>query len=391
MREAFGLIVMLAPDTDRDGRTIDTERQVRTASSAPTRQRKIIHIDMDAFFASVEQRDNPELRGKPVAVGGSRERGVVAAASYEARKFGVHSAMPSVTAKRKCPALTFVKPRFDVYRAVSLQIREIFAEHTSIIEPLSLDEAYLDITENLQGIASATEIAERIRARIRAETGLTASAGVSYNKFLAKLASDYRKPDGLFVITPKMGARFVETLPVGKFHGVGPATTAKMNRLGIENGLDLRAQTLPFLQQHFGKSGPYYYWIARGIDDRPVEADRIRKSVGAENTFLQDLHEFESMRDALQPILEKLWHHCDSTGVRGRTVMLKVKYADFQQITRSRSLPKPVASRAELERLSLDLLSALMPAPKGVRLLGVSLSTLGTEATAGGSQMRLPL
>jgi DNA polymerase IV len=328
---------MLAPDTDRDGRTIDTERQVRTASAEPTRQRKIIHIDMDAFFASVEQRDNPELRGKPVAVGGSRERGVVAAASYEARKFGVHSAMPSVTAKRKCPALTFVKPRFDVYRAVSLQIREIFAEHTSIIEPLSLDEAYLDITENLQGIASATEIAGRIRASIKAETGLTASAGVSYNKFLAKLASDYRKPDGLFVITPKMGACFVETLPVGKFHGVRPATTAKMNRLGIENGLDLRAQTLPFLQQHFGKSGPYYYWIARGIDERPVEADRIRKSVGAENTFLLDLHEFESMREALQPILDKLWHHCDSTGVRGRTVTLKVKYADFQQITRSRA------------------------------------------------------
>jgi DNA polymerase IV len=217
--------------------------------------RKIIHIDMDALYAAVEQRDNPELRGKPVAVGGARERGVVAAASYEARKFGVHSAMPSVTAKRKCPDLIFVKPRFDAYKAISLQIRDIFAEYTLIIEPLSLDEAYLDVTENLKGIISATQIAEEIRARIRAETELTASAGVSYNKFLAKLASDHRKPDGLFVITPKMGPVFVETLPVRKFHGVGPATAKKMTRLGIETGADLRAQTQPFLQQHFGKAG----------------------------------------------------------------------------------------------------------------------------------------
>src|SRR5271170_6067925 len=228
--------------------------EVRAMANDPL---TILHVDMDAFYASVEQRDHPELRGKPVAVGGSRERGVVAAASYEARKFGIHSAMPSVTAKRKCPELIFVIPRFDVYRAVSGQIREIFAEHTPLVEPLSLDEAYLDVTENLQGIGAATEIAEQIRAKIVAETGLTASAGVSYNKFLAKLASDHRKPNGLFVITPKMGPVFVENLPVGKFHGVGPATTAKMNRLGIEMGLDLRAQTLPFLQQHFGKAGPY--------------------------------------------------------------------------------------------------------------------------------------
>src|SRR3954470_1654256 len=206
--------------------------------------RKIIHIDMDAFYASVEQRDNPDLRGKPVAVGGSRERGVVAAASYEARQFGVHSAMPSITAKRKCPELIFVKPRFDTYKAISLQIREIFAAYTPIIEPLSLDEAYLDVTENLKGIRSATQIAEEIRARIRAETELTASAGVSYNKFLAKLASDHRKPDGLFVITPKMGPSFVEMLPVRKFHGVGPATARKMARLGIETGLDLKGQSL---------------------------------------------------------------------------------------------------------------------------------------------------
>ena len=273
---------------------------------------------MDAFFASVEQRDNPELRGKPVAVGGSRERGVVAAASYEARAFGVRSALPSVTAKRRCPDLIFVAPRFDVYKAVSLQIREIFAEYTPIIEPLSLDEAYLDVTENLKGIASATQVAEDIRAKIRRETNLTASAGVSYNKFLAKLASDHRKPDGLYVITPKMGAAFVENLPVEKFHGVGPATTAKMNRLGIENGLDLRAQTLPFLRQHFGKSGSYYYWIARGIDERPVHADRVRKSIGAENTFSQDLHAFVPMREALEPIIAKVWRHCQATGIQGR-------------------------------------------------------------------------
>src|ERR1700732_99782 len=275
---------MLAQESDRDGRRTNPEARNRCDSAEPARQRKIIHIDMDAFYASGEQRDNPELRGKPVAVGGSRERGIVAAASYEAREFGVHSAMPSVTAKRKCPDLIFVKPRFDVYKAVSLQIRAIFAEYTPIIEPLSLDEAYLDVTENLKGMASATQIAETIRTKIRTESGLTASAGVSYNKFLAKLASDHRKPDGLFVITPKMGPAFVERLPVEKFHGVGPATAAKLHRLGIKTGFDLREQTLAFLQQHFGKPGPYYYWIARGGHERPVRGDRIRNSLGAENT-----------------------------------------------------------------------------------------------------------
>jgi DNA polymerase-4 len=355
----------------------------------PARQRKIIHIDMDAFYASVEQRDNPELRGKPVAVGGSRERGVVAAASYEARKFGVRSAMPSVTAKRQCPDLIFVKPRFDAYKTVSLQIREIFAEHTPVIEPLSLDEAYLDVTENLQGIATATEIAEMIRAKIRTETGLTASAGVSYNKFLAKLASDHRKPDGLFVITPKMGPLFVEDLTVGKFHGVGPATTAKMNRLGIETGLDLRAQTISFLQEHFGKSGPYYYWIARGVDDRPVRANRIRKSVGAENTFFEDLFTFEAARDALLPIIDKVWRYCEGNGARGRSVTLKIKYADFQQITRSQSLRGVIDTRAGLEQVSLELLKAQFPVIKGIRLLGVSISALTAAETASTEQLPL--
>jgi DNA polymerase-4 len=249
------------------------------------RQRKIIHVDMDAFYASVEQRDNPDLRGKPIAVGGSRERGVVAAASYEARKFGVRSAMPSVTAKRQCPDLIFVKPRFEVYKEISRHIRTIFAEHTEIIEPLSLDEAYLDVTENIQGIPVATEIATMIRAKILSETALTASAGVSYNKFLAKLASDHRKPNGQFVVTPRMGPSFVQDLPVGKFHGIGPATSAKMNGLGIFTGMDMRNQTLEFMTANFGKAGTYYYWISRGIDDRPVRANRIRKSVGAETTF----------------------------------------------------------------------------------------------------------
>src|SRR3954449_5749080 len=259
---------------------------------------------MDAFYASVEQRDDPALRGKPVAVGG-QVRGVVAAASYEARQYGVRSAMPSVTARRRCPDLIFVKPRFEDYRAVSLQIRAIFADYTPLIEPLSLDEAYLDVTENLKGIASATQIAHEIRSRIRAETGLTASAGVSYNKFLAKLASDQNKPDGLFVITPRIGPAFVEALPVGRFHGVGPATEARMHRLGIRTGADLRAQPLPVLEQHFGKAGPYFFAIARGIDHRPVQPDRERKSIGAEATFFRDLIELGGMRAELQPILDK--------------------------------------------------------------------------------------
>jgi DNA polymerase-4 len=297
--------------------------------------------------------------------------------------------MPSITAKRQCPDLIFVKPRFDAYKAVSLQIREIFAEHTPVIEPLSLDEAYLDVTENLQGIATATEIAEKIRAKIRTETGLTASAGVSYNKFLAKLASDHRKPDGLFVITPKMGPAFVENLPVGKFHGVGPATTAKMSRLGIETGLDLRAQTMSFLQQYFGKSGPYYYWIARGVDDRPVQANRIRKSVGAENTFFEDLFIFEAARDALLPIIDKVWRYCEGNGARGRTVTLKIKYADFQQITRSQSSRGLIDTRAGLEQISLELLKAQFPVTKGIRLLGVSLSALNAGETASTEQLPL--
>jgi DNA polymerase-4 len=371
-------------ESERNGTTHD-----RDAAAVAPPQRKIIHVDMDAFYASVEQRDNPELRGKPVAVGGSQARGVVAAASYEARKFGVRSAMPSVTAKRKCSDLIFVKPRFDVYKEASRQIRAIFAEYAPMVEPLSLDEAYLDVTENLKGIASATQIAEEIRARIRAETGLTASAGVSYNKFLAKIASDYRKPDGLFVITPKMGPVFVEALPVAKFHGVGPATAAKMGRLGIESGMDLRAWTLPFLQQHFGKSGHFFYWIARGVDDRPVRVDRIRKSLGAENTFSEDLFTCEAARDALRPIIEKVWRHCESADIRSRTVTLKVKHSDFRQITRSLTSAAFIATRAELEQIALALLGPIFPVQRGIRLLGVTLSSLDEERSKSKEQLSL--
>ena len=351
--------------------------------------RKIIHIDMDAFYASVEQRDNSDLRGKPVAVGGSRERGVVAAASYEARKFGVRSAMPSVTAQRQCLGLIFVKPRFDVYKAISQQIRAIFAEHTPIIEPLSLDEAYLDVTENLQGIPLARDIALAIRAKIKTETELNASAGISYNKFLAKLASDYRKPNGQYVITPEMGPGFVEALPVCKFHGIGPATNAKMQGLGIFTGLDLRNQDLPFLEANFGKAGGYYYSISRGIDERPVRANRIRKSVGAENTFSSDLTEFGPMAAELQPLIDKVWRHCESTGTRGRTITLKIKFADFEIISRSQSLSDPLSSRSELERVAIGLLQKSTPTPKAVRLLGVSLSALQTGATTLAAQMFL--
>ena len=308
--------------------------------------RKIIHVDMDAFYASVEQRDAPELRGKPVAVGG-RQRGVVMAASYEARTFGVRSAMPSATAQRLCAELVFVKPRFDVYKEVSRQIREIFLDYTPLVEPLSLDEAYLDVTTNLKGMPLASEIAREIRARILERTGLTASAGISYNKFLAKLASDHRKPNGQTVIPPEKGPAFVEGLPVAKFHGVGPKTAEKMNGLGIHSGADLKAQSLEFLEQYFGKAGTYYYAIARGHDDRQVVPNRPRKSVGSETTFMQDLGRPAEIEEGIASVLEDVWSYCARTGAAGRTVTVKIKYADFQIVTRSRTLTEPVSSRRD--------------------------------------------
>jgi len=357
---------------------------------APT-QRRIIHVDMDAFYASVEQRDDPSLRGVPLAVGGSRERGVVAAASYEARRFGVHSAMPAVTARRRCPDLVFVRPRFDAYKAVSAQVHAIFARYTPLIQPLSLDEAYLDVTAPLLDRGSATAIAAEIRAAIRAETGLTASAGVSYNKFLAKLASDHRKPDGLFVITPRMGPAFVEGLPVGKFHGIGPKTAARMNALGIHTGLDLRTQSRAFLAEHFGKAGDYLHGVARGVDDRPVEADRVRKSVGAETTFERDLLRWEEVAPALEPVFAQAWLACTRGRYAARTVTVKVKYADFQQVMRSRSGAAPVATQMALEQVILDLLRPLFPPRLGVRLLGVTLSNLGAGSGRDAAQLALAL
>jgi DNA polymerase IV len=350
-------------------------------------QRKIIHLDMDAFYASVEQRDNPELRGRPVAVGGARQRGVVAAASYEARQFGVRSAMPSVTAQRLCPELTFVKPRFEVYKAVSRQIRSIFAEYTPLIEPLSLDEAYLDVTENLPGIGSATQIAREIRAKIWEQTQLTASAGISYNKFLAKLASDYRKPNGQFVIRPEQGLEFVAGLQVGQFHGIGPATARRLNDLGIFTGLDLRNQSEAFLRQHFGKAGGYYFAIARAEDHRPVVPDRVRKSVGSETTFQQDLTTIEELTEGLQPCLDEVWEYCQRAEILARTVTVKVKYADFQLISRSRTSLTPIATPAMLGYLSHELMRTLLPLPKGVRLLGVSLSNLEPVGEVVGRQL----
>lgn len=338
--------------------------------------RKIIHIDMDAFFASVEQRDNPALRGKPIAVGGSAGRGVVAAASYEARTFGVRSAMPSVTARRRCPQLIFVPPRFEAYRAVSRQIQGIFRRFTALIEPLSLDEAYLDVSEDLQGAGSATRTAELIRQQILAETGLTASAGVSYNKFIAKVASDQNKPDGLCVVRPEQGVDFVSGLPIRRFHGVGPRTAERMAKLGIHTGADLRARELSLLREHFGKSADYLYRASRGIDHRPVRSERIRKSIGGERTYPEDLLTEADLREALARITDMVWERIERQGARGRTVTLKLKYSDFRQITRARSLPAPISGRAEFGSLGQSLLNGLLPVPRGVRLLGLTLAGL---------------
>lgn len=366
-------------------------KQDQALSAKDGSDRKIIHVDMDAFYASVEQRDNPELRGQPVAVGGAAARGVVAAASYEARVFGVRSAMPSVTAKRRCPQLIFIPPRFEVYRAVSEQIRAIFAEYTDLIEPLSLDEAYLDVTENKQDIPYAVTVAARIRQRIKEVTGLNASAGISYNKFLAKIASDLNKPNGQAVITPRQGPDFIAQLPVTKFHGVGPATAARMQGLGLHTGADLRAQSPDFLRQHFGKSGQWYYQISRGVDLRPVEPRRPRKSVGSEDTYAKDIFDLASAQAEITPLVAKVWQHCKAKGITGRTATLKVKYADFQQITRRRTLDCGFHSAAEVEAMILTLLQPLFPTSKGIRLLGVTLSSLEPVAQCDTDQIQLSL
>ena len=343
------------------------------------RIRKIIHIDMDAFYASVEQRDEPTLKGKPVAVGYPAKRGVVAAASYEARSFGVRSAMPSTVAIRKCAELVFVPPRFDVYREVSKQIHAIFKNYTPLVEPLSLDEAYLDVTDNLKGIPTAWETAKEIRARIYEETRLTASAGISCNKFLAKLASDYRKPNGQFAIMPDQAEAFVAALPVAKFYGVGPKTAARMRALGIETGSDLRRQTLDFLQDRFGKSGSWYYNIARGRDERSVQPDRERKSLGSETTFPEDLTDSVQIEAGVIAMADYVWAWCEKTNSHGRTLTVKIKWADFQISTRSRSMEVTIQTREKLHQVALDLIRSVFPPPKGVRLVGVSLSNFRSQ------------
>lgn len=344
--------------------------------------RKIIHIDMDAFYASVEQRDDPTLRGKPVAVGGDGPRGVLTTCSYEARKFGCRSAMPSVTAKRLCPQLVFRPPRFAVYSAISREIREIFLDYTPHVEPLSLDEAYLDVTEDLKGIGSATRIAELIRARIKAETGLTASAGVSYNKFIAKLASDQNKPDGLCLVRPDEGAAFVAAMPVRRFHGVGPRGAEKMAALGIVSGADLAARDLHFLREHFGIQADYLYRASRGIDLRRVKANRARKSLGAERTLDKDISSGASLREVLERIITITWERIEKANTKGRTVTLKLKHKDFTGMTRARSLPHPVSSLTEFTAISHALLDEVLPLAQPVRLVGLTLSALDEDMPA---------
>ncbi|HAA22488.1 MAG TPA: DNA polymerase IV [Cytophagales bacterium] len=344
---------------------------------------------MDAFYASVEQRDNPDLRGKPVAVGGSRQRGVVAAASYEARKYGVHSAMASAIAFRKCPQIIFVKPRFDHYSAISKQIREIFHDYTDLVEPLSLDEAYLDVTHNKKGVPSATLIAKEIRARIKAELNLTASAGISVNKFLAKVASDLNKPDGLTLIPPDKAVEFVEQLPIHKFHGIGKKTAEKMHKLGINHGADLKAWSLEGLVKKFGKAGRWYYAIARAEDHRRVNPDRIRKSIGAERTFDTDKTTKEEMLAALGPIAEKVFERSERANSYGKTLTLKVKFSNFEQITRSKTQGHYLTSLDEIHEVYGELMDSFDSEGAQVRLLGLSLSNLNTEQPGLGVQLTL--
>ena len=340
--------------------------------------RKIIHVDMDAFFASVEQLDNPELRGKPVAVGGGSERGVVAAASYEARKFGVYSAMAGSVAKRKCPDLIFVKHRFDRYKEISLQIRAIFKEYTDLVEPLSFDEAFLDVTENKMNHPSATLIAQEIRQKIYDQIGLTASAGISINKFTAKIASDINKPNGQKTIAPNEVIKFLEIRPIEKFFGVGKVTAKKMNALGIFTGLDLKQKDELFLANNFGKSGKHFYRIVRGIQKSEVKPNRIRKSVAAETTFEKDLKEETEMIDQLRPLAEELERRMLKSKVKGKTITLKIKYRDFTQQTRSKTVSQFIQTQSNFFPVVLELLQqSELRLP--VRLLGISFSKLDTE------------
>lgn len=341
--------------------------------------RKIIHIDMDAFFASVEQHDNPELKGKPVAVGGSGERSVVATASYEARKFGVRSAMPSVIAKRLCPELIFVNHHFERYKEISASVFEIFKEYTEIIEPLSIDEAFLDVTEDKKKIGSATIIAKEIRKEIRKRTGLTASAGISVNKFLAKVASEINKPDGLFLICPEDAEKFIEELPVEKFYGIGKVTSQKMHKLGIHNGSDLKNWDMVSLIRNFGKAGVFFYNIVRGIDDRPVEPEQERKSVGTELTYEKDLvTRFEIIAE-LYKLEKELMERLEHSETTGRTITVKIKFSDFRQITRSKTLQNYIRDFDTLHKEVTGIRKSINLDGTRIRLLGVSVSNLESE------------
>lgn len=357
--------------------------------------RKIIHVDMDAFYASIEQRDRSELKGRPIAVGGSPNgRGVVAAASYEARKFGIRSAMPSARAAKLCPDLIFVQPRFESYRAVSHQVRDIFARYTDLVEPLSLDEAYLDVTANKQGLASATLTAKAIRDDIFAETGLTASAGVAANKFLAKVATEINKPNGQAVILPEQVAEFLFRLPVAKIFGVGPVTERKLKSMGIETAGDLQRLSVEELTGEFGKLGQWYYDIARGIDERPVSPDRERKSVSAEETFAEDYADLNWLRGYLMRIAERVAERLRKNELKGRTIVVKVKYDDFQQVTRSRTLAAAVDDLDTLIRVGCELLRETEAGERRVRLLGLGVSGLAEpeqeETVKISPQMPLP-
>lgn len=356
------------------------------------KQRKIIHVDMDAFYAAVEQRDNPRLHGKPVIVGGDPgSRGVVATCSYEARKFGIHSAMSSVRAYQLCPQAVFVRPRFDAYRAVSLQIRELFHEYTDLVEPLSLDEAYLDVTKNRKEIAFGSRVARQILQEITARTGLTASAGVSYNKFLAKVASDVNKPAGLTVVTPEQAETFIAELPIRRFHGVGRVTEKRMLARGIATGADLRRYSLEELQRLFGKSGEYFYHIARGIDHRPVVPNRVRKSIGKETTLDEDCWDKGEMMIILGRLAERVAGLIQARNSGGLTLTLKVKYADFQNVTRSHTQAEPIDQAATMLSLAEGLLGKTDAGKRSVRLLGLTVSNLTTDIPFEESlQMDLP-
>jgi len=351
--------------------------------------RKIIHIDMDAFYASIEQRDNPKYRGKPLAVGYSGPRGVVAAASYEARRYGVRSAMASKTALRKCPHIIFAPARFDVYRSVSRQIMAIFFEYTDLVEPLSLDEAFLDVTENHKNIPSATQIAEEIRQKIYKTTHLTASAGVSFNKFLAKIASDQNKPNGLFVVKPKVAEKFVESLAIEQFFGVGKVTAKQMHDLGIKTGWDLKQRSEQELVAHFGKAGHIYYLNARAIDDRPVESHRIRKSISSETTFDRDIDDLDELAIELDVVAKDAYEDIKKKNFKGRTITLKVKYADFRIITRSKTFPEAITDYNDFYKSGFELLQNVDISPK-VRLIGIGLKNIEEETNwTGAIQLRI--